>query len=95
MYAPELMFSLLAETWDKSSRELFSAFLAGNPKVDQWIIASDYCLRDNTRANDCYVFSIIANEGDFSAMKARLKSALPKDIKRTRYLVQAGVDLLN
>jgi hypothetical protein len=95
MYPPEMMFDLLVrQCWDKSSQQLFQAFLAANQNVDRWIITSDYCLRDNTRANDCYAFSIVPYEHDLTAKLARIKAALPRDIKRTRYLVQAGVDLL-
>lgn len=94
MYPPELMFSLLLDSWDKCSRELFRAFLAANSRVTRWIISSDYCLRDNSRANDCYAFTIIPFEDDFVAIKARMQAGLPKDIKRSRYLTQAGVDLL-
>lgn len=94
MFPPELIFKYLTETWDQASRTLFRDFLAANPGVTRWIISSDYCLRDNTRPNDCFAFSIIPFEDNLSDIQARIRAALPKDIKNTRYLPQAAVDLL-
>jgi hypothetical protein len=94
MFPPEMMFNELTKCWDGSSRALFQNFLAANPGVTRWMISADYCLRDTSRANDCYAFSVMPMEDDFTAMRGRIRTALPKDIKRARYLTQQGADLL-
>ena len=94
MFPPEMIFKELTTCWDGSSRALFQNFLAANPDVTRWMVSADYCLRDTSRANDCYAFSVMPMEADFTAMKDRIRAALPKDIKRARYLTQEGVDLL-
>lgn len=94
MFPPEMIFKELTTCWDLSSCALFQNFLAANPGVTRWMISADYCLRDTSRANDCYAFSIMPMEDDFKAMSDRIRAALPKDIKRARYLTQEGANLL-
>jgi len=94
MFPPDIIFNQMLETWDGSSRTLFKNFLATNSGIAKWMISADYCLRDSTRANDCYAFSIIPYRESFSDLTHSIRAALPKDIKKARYLSQAGVDLL-
>jgi hypothetical protein len=94
VFPPKMIFDKMIECWDGSSRALFRNFVAANAGITKWMISADYCLRDNTRANDCYAFSIIPARNSFTDLRDLIRAALPKDIKRARYLSQDGVVLL-
>ncbi|MGO9454980.1 MAG: hypothetical protein ACLQDV_28630 [Candidatus Binataceae bacterium] len=89
-----MIFNNMIECWDGSSRALFRNFLAANAGITKWMISADYCLRDNTRVNDCYAFSIIPYGTNFIDLQDHIRAALPKDIKKARYLSRDGVVLL-
>jgi hypothetical protein len=89
-----MIFDKMIECWDGSSRALFHAFLAANAGIKRWTISADYCLRDATRVNDCFAFSIIPLTSTFADLRDRIATTLPKDIKKARYLSQDGADLL-
>jgi len=58
------------------------------------MIAGDYCLRDTTRSNDCFAFTIFPYKEDFGDLCRRIRAVLPRDIKKSRFLTAKGAELL-
>ena len=83
------------ETFEGSARELFRAWLSKRPATTKWIIAADFALRDKTRANDCFAFSIIPYETAYERYKSLISKRLPKDLKKSRTLTEDSAELLS
>lgn len=52
MVDPREFLRVLFDSFDKSARRDFNAFLAANAGVGKWSIAADFCLHDKERPND-------------------------------------------
>ena len=94
MVNPNDLVTRLLETFDKSAVELFREFCRNNRGIKKWVIASDYCLRDSTRPNDSFVFSIIPYDDWFCNLQAEIRSVLPRDIKKTKKVNKAAARFL-
>lgn len=94
MIDPTLVFERLFETFDKSSIHPFRNFIARNTGITKWMIAADYCLHDKARPNNAFVFSLIPYDDWFGALRDEIRSALPRDLKRTKTVEGAATDFL-
>lgn len=90
MTDPKQLAETFVETFDKSAVDEFRAWLALRPRTTKWIIGADFALRDKSRPNDCFAFSIIPYEEGYEAYKARAGRNLPKDLKNSRTLTSEG-----
>ncbi|MEY2563610.1 MAG: hypothetical protein QOH88_1803 [Verrucomicrobiota bacterium] len=94
MIDPTLVFERLFETFDKSSIHPFRNFIARNTGITKWMIAADYCLHDKARPNNAFVFSLIPYDDWFGALRDEIRSALPRDLKRTKTVERTATDFL-
>jgi hypothetical protein len=88
----ELLTDVFFETFDKSARALFQQFLAGHPNIRRWHIAADFCLHDDQRPYDAFAFTIYPEDADLEDIRADIKAALPRDIKKSRSLDKRGIE---
>jgi hypothetical protein len=95
MIKPIEIFESLFETFDKSSILAFRRFIKRNASVTKWIIAADYCLHDPTRPNDSFVFSLVPYDDWFGALQEEIRTALPKDLKKTKSIGRAAIEFLS
>lgn len=82
------------ETFDKGGVDTFRAWLNSRPNTEKWIIGADFALRDKSRPNDCFAFSIIPYEPESVDYRTLVERQLPKDIKHSRTLTSEGAALL-
>lgn len=86
MVSPTDIARAIIETFDKGAVGHFRRWLAQHPYVDKWIIAADFALRDKSRPNDCYAFTIFPYDAWPDHLKADIKAHLPRGIKKSKTL---------
>src|SRR5450830_980400 len=84
----------LFETFDKSGLADFRRFLDANPGVTKWYISADFCLHDKDRPNNVFAFSIIPHDAMFESIKDEIRTAIPKDWKKSKNILPAAVAFL-
>ena len=84
MYPQQEIIKNILETFDQSAIVQFREFLAKQPNVTKWMIASDYCLHDSDRPQDVMSFAIIPYDDWFDKIKKEIGAAIPCDIKKAR-----------
>lgn len=94
MINPTDFVRILFETFDKSAVSDFRNFLNANPLVKKWIIAADFCLHDKDRPNHAFAFTIIPYDAYPDILKADIRGALPKDLKKTKKVQDGAVAFL-
>jgi hypothetical protein len=87
-------FDALFETFDKSGIVDFRRFLDVNPRVTKWFISADFCLHDRDRPNDVFAFSVIPFDDIFESLKAEIRTAIPKDWKKSKNILPAALEFL-
>jgi len=70
-------------TCAQQSEDAFITFLAARGST-KWMIATDWCIRDDTRHNDAFAFTIFPYDAEFAAIQADINKTLPKDIKNVK-----------
>jgi hypothetical protein len=87
-------FGALFETFDKSGLADFRRFLNENPGVTKWYIAADFCLHDKDRPNNVFAFSIIPHDVMFESIKDEIRTAIPKDWKKSKNILPTAITFL-
>jgi hypothetical protein len=91
---PTQIAQILLECFDKSALALFRRYLDHHPQVRKWIIAADFALHDKDRPLDCFAFTILPYDAWPAEIEKDVAQALPKDLKKSKALDEAGVDWL-
>lgn len=94
IYTPTQIAKILLECFDKSALALFCNYLSHHSQVRKWIIAADFALHDKARPLDCFAFTILPYDEWPAEIKKDVAQALPKDLKKSKALDEAGVEWL-
>lgn len=62
--------------------------------MKKWHIAADFCLHDKNRPNDVFALTVIPFDDYHHNIKAEIKTALPKDFKKTRDISARSIAFL-
>ena len=78
--------TLLDEFFSKEEiRNVITKYQNKNSKVSKWLMFSDYCLDDKSKANDVmtYVLMPFESEAKYTEMQQKIHDMQPSDIKKT------------
>jgi hypothetical protein len=59
-----------------------------------WLLAADFCLDDKGMINNTCAISLIPIDEEPSGIVSRIKSAIPKDLKKTRDITKEIIEAL-
>jgi hypothetical protein len=94
MTDPRNVLKVLFDTFDQSARLDFKNFLQINAHVKKWMISADYCLHNETRPNNVFALSVIPYSDHFDKLKREISTAMPRDLKETKFITQEAKKLL-
>ncbi|MES0490031.1 MAG: hypothetical protein ABUK01_08575 [Leptospirales bacterium] len=89
------ILEVLAETYQKSTREDFVSFINQYPEQLSWHLISDYCFDDLNKQNDTATFSVLLNHDKIPTILDAINSHSPKDLKNTRTINPKFLNYIN
>ena len=81
--SPGDIFHHLGVTVSSTVEPDFRRFI-DRTRCKKWLVASDFAIRDNTRHNDVFVYTVSPYDQDLEKIKAEIKAAAKTDIKKIR-----------
>jgi len=90
---PTITEGLIKLLKDKQGDE-FRSFLKVHNLTQKWIISADFCFHKSFH-NRTYAFTIMPVVLPFDAFLEKIKTAIPKDIKKIKVVSEAAVTLIN
>lgn len=90
----EEIIASIQDTFEKSAIISFRKYVAHNVAIKKFMIFSDYCIGDETKANDVFSFTIVPYDDWLDKQKGVIDNLSKSDIKEKRKIEDRLIEYL-